>query len=977
MTGFTGRKAFAMLASSALISWTAGTAYAQSVDAPAASSSNSSDATVTGRVYIAESGHSLRGAIVRVVGTNAQDYTTEDGRFKLSVPIGSSELEVQYVGLDTLRRTVVVERGTNAVANFAMESASLKNADIVVRAAAFGQALAINQQKTASGIVNIVSEEAFGAMPDGNIGYALQRLPGLSVNTDQSGQPNGVNIRGIESDYNSFQIDGNRLPTSGGGRGFSTAQFAADGIANIEVIKAPTPDRDGDAIGGIVNVISRSAFERSGREIKVAGGSVYSDLPEKFGHTASLKFSDIFSVGGGDRNLGISATLSNHRTNRYSLNRDMDWVVVTPENNPALGLDKYDEPVWFMESSHWEYDTRVTKTTTANLAVDFRTDPFNSFYLRGFYSNANRRGVRYETDIDIDTRFQDRVGGRKTYAELTPDSGRGTAGNNGSRGSRGWIGTEDDRKTDLYSINFGGRHEGSHSLLTYDLFHSRSKQTISDDNELSMLMQPKNPWLVFEYEVIDPSRGEVIINQIGGGDPTDLSLISEGELIITNSWRTEKVFTARADWERRFDLGDGVFTFKTGGKYHRSDAIFDQTANVYSMGKAFPYVEISRPSNEVIMSGNKYFDMLPSKGVALLQSRPELFKFEAEDSLEDSYFRDYDATEKTKAGYAMGTYRSGIHMILGGVRYEHVGWKNTNYQVSYLDGAPSFSERKTGDSYGYWLPGLHLRHELLPNLILRESYNKSYGRPRLSELTEGRFVDEDGDITDGNPNLKPATSQNFDAQLEYYTDSGGLYSVGLFYKKVKNFSFTQEYKFNILDANGIPIRDPDGDLDYEVPMNGTAAQNYGIELIARQRLSFLPGPLSGLSTSLSATFADTEADFPNRSDERKLPLPGFSDFLFTGTLEWAWKGFNLRGDYIYRKDYVQSLGDSPEDDDYYAAEQRVDLSASYSLRNGFKAKASVINLTNEAQAVYVGYRQFVKDANISGRKFTFSVEYAF
>lgn len=89
---------------------------------------------------------------------------------------------------------------------------------------------------------------------------------------DQDGSAGGINIRGVEGDYNSFQIDGNRLPSSGGGRGINTRQFAAGGITRIEVIKAPTPDRDGDAIGGTINVVSRSASS-------VPTGSSSSTLP--------------------------------------------------------------------------------------------------------------------------------------------------------------------------------------------------------------------------------------------------------------------------------------------------------------------------------------------------------------------------------------------------------------------------------------------------------------------------------------------------------------------------------------------------------------------------------------------------------------------------------------------------------------------------------------------------------------------------
>lgn len=965
-----------LLASTALVALSAGAVQAQSLTASATTIAQAGQGTVTGRVFDAATGDSLRGAVVRVVGGTAQDVTTQDGRFQVVAPSGEVTLQVEYVGLDPAQVTVSVPSGGNATADVGLSTGAIQVADVVVRAAASGQALAINQQKTASGIVNIVSEEIFGQMPDGNIGNALQRLPGLSVDTDQDGSASGINIRGVEGDYNSFQVDGNRVPTSGGGRGFDTRQLAAGGVTRIEVIKAPTPDRDGDAIGGIINVVSRSAFQRSGRELSFESGGVYSDLPEKWGHEFDLKYSDIFSVGGGDRNLGVSVSLGSYKTNRYSLNRDMDWVQVTPENNPTLGLDQYDKPVWFMEASHWEYNTRVTDTNTISANFDFRTDEFNSYYLRLMYSEAERHGIAYETDVDIDTRFQDAVGGRKTYAELTPDHGQGTAGSNGSRGSRGWIGTEDQRQNALYTISFGGRHEAPNSVLTYDAFYSRNRENIISDNELNFLMEPDSPWLVFEYDLIDVSRGEVEITQLNG-DPSDLSLVTEGELILNTSVKTEELFGGKIDWERTFDVGPGVFTFKTGAKFNRSAPRFDRVASVYSMDEAFPYADIVVPNGDVLLGGLKYYDVIPAKGIALLRSNPGLFEYEEEDSLEDGNVADYDATEDTTAGYLMGTFRAGVHTVVGGVRYEQVDWKNTNYRVSYLNGDATVAPIQTGDSYGFWLPGIHFRHEPIENLVFRESYNRSYGRPRLSELTEGRFVNEDGDITDGNPNLQPAVSDNFDAQVEYYTRNGGLYSIGLFYKNIKDFSYTQVYNFSVLDANGVPVFDPDGDFEYEAPRNGSTAKNYGVELIARQRFGFLPGALRGLSAGMSATFADSEATYPNRDDDRDLPVPGFSKFMFTSTVEWAWRGLNVRADYRYRDAYIEGLGDSIESDEFYDAEQRVDMEASYTFDNGVQLIATGTNLTDEAQVSYSGYSQFVEDANLTGRKFTFALGYKF
>ncbi len=195
--------------------------------------------SVSGRVSDDATGKSLKGAVVRVLGTPTTAITDADGRFTLSgAPTGPQRIEVDYVGLDPVVRGIVLAPGKVVTLDTALKSETLQMQAFTVAESARGAALAINQQKTASGIVNIVSEETFSHMVDGNIGFTLQQLPGLTVNEDEDGTPSGVNIRGLEAKYNSFQIDGNRLPTSGNSRSFATGQLTADGISNIEVIKA-------------------------------------------------------------------------------------------------------------------------------------------------------------------------------------------------------------------------------------------------------------------------------------------------------------------------------------------------------------------------------------------------------------------------------------------------------------------------------------------------------------------------------------------------------------------------------------------------------------------------------------------------------------------------------------------------------------------------------------------------------------------
>jgi TonB-dependent receptor len=453
--------------------------------------------------------------------------------------------------------------------------------------------------------------------------------------------------------------------------------------------------------------------------------------------------------------------------------------------------------------------------------------------------------------------------------------------------------------------------------------------------------------------------------------------MTEGELEIISGDQSDEVTSLRADWEKVFSLKDATFTFKTGAKYRKSSQDLDITVDLYEMDDSYPYAEVVTATDSVLFLKPKYWNVDPQAGEALLASNPGLYEFVEDDSLEDSNIEDFDASDEITAAYVMGTYSVGIHSLIAGVRFEEFQWDATNKIASYLGDVPTITTRKFGYSETFWLPGVHLRHELTNNLVLRESYNRSYARPELEQLARGRWEDDDGNIEDGNPDLRPATSDNFDVSLEYYTEMGGLYSIGFFYKDIQDFHYTETYDFDELDANGMPIPKDGGDLEFERPVNGNDAENYGLELVARQPLFFLPAPFSGLIFSGSATFTESEASYPNRSDRDGLPLERFSDFLFTAALDYIWGDLRARVDYRYRSDYIEGLGSDIESDEFYAEEYRWDAEIAYQLSAGLWIYASVINITEEPQVSYQGYRPFVEDASYAGRKWTFGVEYSF
>jgi TonB-dependent receptor len=929
---------------------------------------------LVGRIDEANTGRSLEGAIIQVQGTPLRGVTDEAGRYVVNaIPAGNYRVSVDYVGYVPAFFDVSITAGQSVTLDASLSPLRFQE-EVTVSGVLTGANRAINQQRTAAGIVNIVSEEQFGAMVDGNIGQALQRLPGLSVDQSQDGSQGSINIRGIAGEFNSVQIDGNRVPSSGSDNSFNPRQLSADSVTFVEVIKAPTADRDGDAIGGIVNLVSRTAFERRGREMNLMLGGTVNSLSSNGAPNVQFDYSDIFNVGAGQRNLGASVSLARYQTDRHSENADQDWVQVDPASNPQLGLGGSAEPVWFMESTHFEHDTRKTDTTTLSGSIDFRMGQNNTYFIRPMFSAYNVGGVKFETDIDIDTRFQNNAGGRKTYAELTPTYGRGT---DRSQASRGWIGTLEDTENRLFSLAFGGANQFRTSTLSYGLASSTNRRTINHDSELNMLMEPEDPWFVFEYEVFDPN-GDVRVDVVNGVDSTDLSQMTEGELAVVSGRKRDSALTTHLDWERSFGGAQTAFRLKTGAKYRASSQEQDLNVDVYEMDETYPYAQVLAPTDQTLFRKPKYFNVLPQAGLNLLNTNPNLYESVEDDSLEDSNISDYDATETISAAYAMGTWEFGRNTIIGGVRFENYDWDNTNKIVSFLDEVPTVTPVNVGGSHAFVLPGIHGRHAITENLILRESYNRSYGRPRLEELSRGRWIDDEGNIEDGNPNLKPAVSDNFDVQLEYYTDTNGLYSVGFFRKDIRDFAYTEVYNFDELDANNIPVPAAGGDFEYERPVNGTDATNQGIELIARQNLYFLPGALKGLWVGLSATFTGSNADYPDRTDRDDLPLAGFSPRLYTATLDYQWNRIQARMDYYYRGGYIEGLGSDIESDEFFDAEQRLDAEVHYWLVDRkLRLSATATNLTGEPQVSYQGYRQFVEDASFSGRKFTFGARWGF
>ncbi len=400
----------------------AGTAFAQS------------DGTVRGRVLNETTGEYLQGALVQVLGTSLSASTDQRGSYRISgLPEGQQRLRVSYLGLGSQTQTTEISGFSIQTVDFNLQEDVVELEGVRVEAMLTGQSAAINQQRVASGLVTVISEEEFGQMNDGNIGLALQKMPGLSVDTDGFSEvPRYVNIRGVDTQYVNVQLDGNRMPSSGNGspgrigdggaygdtaNGMALDDVPGDAITNVEIWKNPLPEHDGDSLGGIVNLETRSAFQRNGRFISYKVGGSVSNLRDEYSPTLGITYSDIIGEEG---RFGISAALSYHEINEGFDNIDYDWIPMfhridfgsnqdEVNSHLAPGLTAAEEGanqdvIFFHEDTEYNNYNIERKRIGLSLNFDYKLSENTELFLKTTYHQEDRQSddIRHHLIMDND-----------------------------------------------------------------------------------------------------------------------------------------------------------------------------------------------------------------------------------------------------------------------------------------------------------------------------------------------------------------------------------------------------------------------------------------------------------------------------------------------------------------------------------------------------------------------------------------------
>lgn len=905
---------------------------------------------IAGKVTDASNNEPLFGANVFVQNTSLGAATDFEGNYEIiNLAPGKYNIVFSYLGYKRKTAEINIIADRKLEFNTQLELETITSEEVVVTGLLQGQAAAINQQVNSNTIVNVVSKDKIEELPDANVAESIGRLPGISLQRN-AGEGSKVVVRGLSPKFNSITVNGERIPaTDANDRSVDLSMISQDILSGIEVYKALTPDKDADAIGGSINLVTKSAPEGLRYSVLAQGG--YNHHESDFGqYKASLGISNRFF----DNKLGVLATGSAQRANRSSdlLNADYadDGAQIPTITVGNLNLiDRLETRDRYSGGFNIDYD------------LGFGNLRLNNFYSRTERDESRRR-KRYRVE---EFRVEYDIRDREIDTDLLSSSLLGQFSFNTVEVDFQTSYSNSKQKTP-YSIygrfqEIGAYYDGLRRDLGPKAIPQYAKNTLSET------------W--FQYGTYDP---ETV-------DDQDL--------------------TAQLNLKYQFNIGNDISGFvKTGLKYRDKDrkkdtkmyrTPFGETDNIgQANSDAYDlyagHILISNfldPGFEAEDFLDGQYEFGPGLDNSLLDNFYQTYKSNYVLN-RFSLLSNYNANESIFAGYLMAQVNiTKDLMILPGFRYE----KTDNEYKGYI-GDLRGTEGQIGiitdtlgtQQYEEFLPMVHIKYNILEGLDIRLAYTESISRPDYYNLVPYQnILDAELLVTRGNSDLKHTTAKNYDAYLSLYNNYG-LFSIGGFYKDLKNI----DYLFTYRETSG-----QFANYTITEPVNSPTAKVYGFEIEIQTNLRFLPSPFDGIVISANYSGIKSETGFPffeigPRSTEppytptiitgfRDGRMPGQADKIVNFTLGYEKAGFVGRLSILHQGEITSSIGQRSEFDTYTASFTRVDLSLSQKILENSSIFLNVNNLTNLSEGAFYGIENRPVDEQYFGWTADFGIKYKF
>ena len=799
-------------------------------------------------------------------------------------------------------------------------------------------AQAIQARRQDERIADYLAADDIGSQPDYNISDAIRRLPGIQTVFDED-EGKFVSIRGLNPSYTLGAFDGATLATSErSNRQLNMEAIPSGAIRQVVVTKSRTPDVDGNAIGGTLNLITRSPFDSPGFYLAgTASGGIssdtvvpgngfgrdYDDAPNwRFDATMSQRF-------GSNGEFGVLFGL-----NYLQRNRDQERLLPqqvqpsisatpTPVGTPAAAGSQTD--------LLWSTYPNTIERLGGILKLEW--EPMNG--LRTGVSFVHY--VQNDNELRHSQRLRNGTGGNASFVRFNdfPLEKPTTVG----QFFIDW--TPDDDQTLAFRASYS------------------EAQFLEPSNQLQFNLT--GPAATFDVSL--QGRVPVATN-------LDPRLSNPASYTLANNAFTpyeddsdEYVREVAFDYGRNTERGDMGLGLGLGVKVREIARDNDSTTwNWVFTGAPLSLSQFAIPTSYQPPFGNFNQIFIDFDAFnAFFRGNPASFTGGRNENRQADWLFEEDVT----AVYGLLRHAGPRHTLIFGGRYEDTA---TSVERNRTQGTVQSRVTREGQ-YDHFLPSVTFLYDITDSLRLRAGAARAVGRPNPSQLASGETVNQTtGAINRGNPDLLAREGDSYEASLEYYMPGNtGVFSIGVFRKEIKNEIVTR-----LTVAGG-----PNGE-DVTQPVNATLAEVQGVELNAVINNLPLPGWWSNFGVSANASFIDGSFDTGGVRGTVDV-LQGQADTLGNLALFYEQGPFRARAAYSYVGEAFTSV--SATDlagitDRYDAALGTIDLQARYTINDRFELIGEIRNATNQEKINYTG-NDIYRDVSFYGRQFWIGTTFGF
>lgn len=881
---------------------------------------------------------------------------------------------------------------------------------------------AISIKKNSSSIVEAISAEDIGKLPDQSVAESISRLPGVSAQRGRnSGKASDISVRGLSPSFNGTLLNGREMASTGNARSPEFDLFPAELMGSIVIYKTPDATVIGQGLASTINLRTVQPLDFGKRTVAVnykksrLGVKQRDGLPEGEGDRLSLSYIDQFA----NRTIGVAVGLTRYEEIGGAQSKFDSWGGWAADfQDPRSSNDpnaKVKTPGGF------GYDTEVNSHNRDGAFASLQWRPNRNFKstVDLFYS-AGETGNKK-------TGIQGAVGGNSAGTYDPPGVLTNYTINSANVVTSGtitnWVGVvrnhyegaEDDLKT------IGWNNELRLGEWTTEADLTWSKATKQSSRYETTAGVPGNA-----------AKDTISFTGFDGGNFTEVKYTpglnyadrSVARLTDVMGWSggesspqagylampyiEDEVKAVRLSAKKEMEWGPLIGT--TFGFNHTArdkSRTGDEGRLVIPGGD--PYGAVAMPGSETAVAGGSGIMVASWDPRGSLGTVYELAnKVDA-----DIYNKFWDVKERISTAYVMGdlegelfglSYRGNV-----GLQAIHTEQTGGGFAVDLArctgNTAASCPAMRVSETDSYWdfLPSANLSFDLKNEQVLRFGLAKVVSRPNLDDLragqnfslaTNGPFPILTG--SGGNPELKPFRAKAFDVSYEKYFGNKGYFSGAVFYKKLDTYIYRapRAYDFGplVTPTTPLPLTGPFAGSTMGLmtqPQNGDGGNLYGYELAVNVPLSMVTNYLDGFGVMVNHSDTKSSIDLPEigfanvAGDMVSIPLPGLSRKVTNLRLYYEKNGFQIAAAARKRSNFLGQVSDYQDNAQltFIKGETIVDLQASYEFQSGWLKNLSVYaQAQNWNNAPFLEYTTDPEDPTNRvdyGRTYHFGVNYKF